>query len=331
MPVSPRNLTRRAELYDQWATLLTAGIPVLRALTTLEKGAFGRRIRHVMARMAVHLEAGGTLAGALEAERHVLDPFDVTVLAMGERSGRLEVCLRDLAAHNRQRAQWTRQVLDGCAYPALVVTTGLVLFPVELIVSGIVETNWAPFLRHKAQILGVVAAGGAAVTILAASPLSHWIGAGVERIGSWIPVWGSARHELALARLARALDSLLNTGMGVIEAWPAAAEASGSSRLRRHVRRWQEPLASGALVSEAMAGSHLFPSLFRDSYRVAETAGSLDEALPRLRDHYAESAGRKMLALSVWIPRLIYFAVLLYAAGQVIGFWQGYWAQFDAF
>lgn len=331
-PCTPRMLIQHAALYEQWSTLIAAGVPMLRALENLRRGSFTRRHRRMLGRVIERLEAGDPLPDAIEPEGRLIPGFDQALIRTGDRSGRLDHCLKDLAGHYRLRARWLNQAISACTYPLLLLGLSLVLFPVDRLVTGVVEGDWAPFLAHKAQVAGFLATAVFLVMILLRFvPRLRWIRGLAEQVGWRIPILGSALRERALARLILALDALLNTGMGVVEAWPEAAAASGSIRLQNQVRRWTSALESGNLVSESLASSKLFPDLFTDAYRVGESSGKLEETLAHLRGHYEESSTHTLEQVSVWVPRAVYIGVVCYVGLSVFRFWQGYFAQFDAY
>ena len=139
-----------------------------------------------------------------------------------------------------------------------------------------------------------------------------------------IPVLGVARHYLALARLAAALEALLSAGVTIVEAWELAATASGSPALRRTVLGWRPLVDGGQTPAEAVSASGRFPELFASQYATGEISGKLDDTLLRLRGYYQEEGSRKLQAFSRWTPRAIYFCVVLMIAYRIIAFYTGY-------
>jgi type II secretory pathway component PulF len=329
MLLTPRAMIRHAELYDQWATLVASGVPILRTLANLRRNRFARPYRRMLARVTERVEQGASLPDALQPEAGAIPHLDCAMLRAGDTSGRLDSALKLLAGHYRQRAAWLNQTFSGCAYPVLVLAVALTVFPVDHLVVIFTEGDWTPFLAHKARVFGGIGVAVLVVTAAAAGSRRQWMKGILERIGACIPVLGSALREQALARLAMALDGLLNAGLGVVQAWPEAADASGSPRLRAEVERWRPHMEQGFPVSEALASSRLIPDLFADAYQVGEFSGKLDESLHRLYTHYSESAARKIERLSFWLPRLLYLGMVLYVAFHIIGFWQGIWAHYD--
>src|SRR5256885_3087592 len=116
----------------------------------------------------------------------------------------------------------------------------------------------------------------------------------LERFFRAVPLFGSARQNLALARLAAALEALITAGVSIIEAWELAATASGSPALRRAVLAWKPEVLAGQTPAEAVNRSGAFPELFANLYHTGEITGQLDETLDHLHRLYQEEATRKL-------------------------------------
>jgi type IV pilus assembly protein PilC len=149
----------------------------------------------------------------------------------------------------------------------------------------------------------------------------------VEFILNMIPVVGTARRQLALGRLAAALEALISAGITIIEAWQMAARASGSVGLQRTVESWIPQLRSGRTPAEMIQDSRKFPEIFANQYVAGEVSGKLDETLERLGNYYQESGGQKVQLLAQWIPILIYLTVLIGGGIFIIWFWVTYYGK----
>jgi type II secretory pathway component PulF len=147
----------------------------------------------------------------------------------------------------------------------------------------------------------------------------------VENILRPIPVLGKARRFLALARLAAALEALLNAGVIVTSAWELAAAASGSPALGRAVRGWKAMVESGATPAELIKASPEFPEMFASLYATGEVSGQLDETLGRLHRHYQEEGNSKMRTIAEWSPKLVYYMVMLLIAWKIIAYYYNYY------
>jgi type II secretory pathway component PulF len=149
----------------------------------------------------------------------------------------------------------------------------------------------------------------------------------VESLLRPIPVLGTARHYLALSRLATALEALIGAGVRIIEAWDLAAAACGSPALRRAVQAWKPQVVAGQPPSEAVRACPQFPEMFANLYTSGEISGKLDDSLRQLHRFYNEEGIRKLHLVLQWVPRFVYFIVALIVACIVIRFWLNYFNQ----
>jgi len=323
---APRQFERRAAFYEQLAQLTGAGVPLPSALEMIQRNPVVRADRPALRRVLAHLGGGGTLAEALAAAGPWLPAFDVALLQAGEQSGRLPECFQLLARHYAAVAQLGRDLVANLAYPVVLLHAAVLLFPFpDLFLTG-------DFGTYAARTLGVLLPFyAAALLVLYALGGRHsetWRGL-LEVWVSGLPVVGAARRAQALARLASALEALINAGVGIIEAWRIAARASGSPALQRCVDAWGPALQRGRTPAELVAESPLFPEVFARLYSTGELTGRLDESLLSLARLHQDEAARKFKRLAEWLPRLFYLAVMLAIAWKILAFWTGYFRQVE--
>ena len=149
----------------------------------------------------------------------------------------------------------------------------------------------------------------------------------IEAVLRPVPLLGSARRSLALARLAAALEGLINAGVSIIEGWELAAAASGSPALHRAVLAWKPQVLAGETPAAALQCSGAFPELFANLYHTGEISGQLDDTLKRLHHYYQEEGTRQLRLVSRWMPWLVYLAIMGVIAWQILSFWLGYFKQ----
>jgi type IV pilus assembly protein PilC len=327
--VTPRQFTQRAEFYHQLAQFTSAGIPILRAVEQLKLSPPGRSFRVPLQRLLDELAKGATLAESLQSLGW-LPAFDLALIGAGEQSGRLETCFQLLADYYNDRARIIKQVIAQLIYPVGLIHLAAVVF---LIVLPFAQSEFNASLlwlvvRAAAVLLPLY---GAVILMIYATQSKHgesWR-ARIESLLRRVPLLGTARHYLALSRLAAALEALISAGVNIFEAWDLAATASGSPALRRAVAAWKPRLVAGQMPSEAVRACPLFPEMFANLYAGGEISGKLDETLRHLNRLYNEDGTRKLHAFAQWTPRLIYFLVALLIAYAIIRASQGYWNQFN--
>jgi type II secretory pathway component PulF len=323
--VTPGQFTQRAELYHQLAQLTSAGIGILTTLEQLQRSPPAQSFRAPLRAVSARLAQGATLAESLRAAAW-LPEFDLSLIDAGERSGRLDACYRLLAEYYNDRARVARQVIGDLAYPVFLLHFAVFILPfADFFSSG----NMTVYLAKTFGVLVPLYALTAALIYAGQSKHGEvWRGL-VETVLRPIPLLGTARHYLTLARLAAALESLIAAGVTIIEAWELAAAASGSPGIRREVKTWKPDLLAGETPSDKVSHCSWFPELFANLYHTGEVSGSLDESLRSLRKYYQEEGTRKLHAVSQWVPRFIYLAIMLVIAYKIINFWLGYFEQIN--
>ena len=327
--VSPQQFTQRAELYHQLNQFTSAGIPIVRALEQIKRSPPAASFRKPLQRLLDGLAKGATLAESLQALNWLPD-FDLALIGAGEQSGRLDSCFRVLADYYNDRARMIKQVISQLIYPIGLVHFAAFVFLIVLPFARS-QFNASLFLLFARAALILSPLYGATALMIYATQGKHgenWR-ARIEALLRPVPILGTARHYLALARLAAALEALISAGVNIFEAWDLAATASGSPALRRAVAAWKPRVVAGQMPSEAVRLCPLFPETFANLYASGEISGKLDESLRNLHRLYNEDGTHKLNAFATWVPRLIYFLVVLVIAYKIIQFYTGQFQQIN--
>jgi len=220
--VLPGQLERRAELYQQLAVSLAAGLPLPRAVRLLAAHPVSASFRAPLLRVADRLDAGDLFAEALGRLGAWMPEFDRAMIAAGEQSGRLDDALRLLARSCRERAASLRATLNGLIYPAAVFHVMVLIVPVGRLTRAVWEGEWAAFFLQKLAVLGPLYALGAGVLWLTRDARGRAVRSLLERVFAAVPLLGGAQRALNLSRLSLALHGLLNAGVPALRAWPLA-------------------------------------------------------------------------------------------------------------
>src|SRR5271170_6558839 len=208
--ITPRQFTQRAEFYHQLAQLTSAGIGVLPALEQLKRNPPARSFHEPIQRLLDELAQGRTLTGSLQQLDAWLPEFDIALIDAGERSGRLDACFRLLADYYNDQARVTKQMISQLLYPVGLIHFAALVFIVILPFAHSQFNASIPLLLLKAA-LALAPLYLATAFIIYATQSRHgekWR-ALIESVFRWIPLLGKARHFLALARLAAALEALI--------------------------------------------------------------------------------------------------------------------------
>lgn len=320
----PGQFSDRADFYHQTSTLITAGYGLPHALEHLRDNPPARGFRRPLNDILVHLREGFTFAESLKQTGAWLPEFDVALLEAGEQSGRLDSCLKLLASYYQERTRLARTVFSELAYPVFLLHAALLIlgFP-QLFLSG----DWQRYLLTTVGVLVPIYVIMFLGIYLMQGSRRRSIRIVLERLINFLPLIGRARRHLSLARLAMALESLLNAGVGIIHGWELAARASGSPALDREVSTWRPQIEAGMPPSELLRNNPCFPSVFANLYATGEASGRLDDHLSRLHTYYQESGTNILRQIAAWAPRLVYLLIAGFIAYRVIMFWVGYFRQ----
>ena len=237
--ITPRQFTQRAEFYHQLNQFTSAGIPIVRALEQIKRSPPAPSFRAPLQRLLDALAKGASLAESLQS-LDWLPAFDLALIGAGEQSGRLDTCFRLLADYYNDRARVIKQVIAQLIYPVGLVHMAAFIFFIVLPFAASQFNASLPFLFAKAALV-LSPLYGAAAFIIYATQSKHgenWR-ARIEAALRLVPMLGTARHYLALSRLAAALEALISAGVNIFEAWDLAATASGSPALRHAVAAWK--------------------------------------------------------------------------------------------
>lgn len=320
--ITPGQLARRAELYQQLAQLTAAGLPIIGVLEQLERHPPAAAYREPLRRTLREIAAGFSFTEALTRTGKWISPFDLALLTAGERSGRLDACFRVLADYYADRARMARQTIADLAYPVFLFHFAIFILPfAQFFTTG----NWMLYLLKTFGVLLPLYLLGAVLLLATQGRHGETWRAFMETLFQRIPLLGSGRRELALARLCLALESLISAGVTIVEAWELAGRVSGSPYLQRVVHRWKPALEAGQTPAEVLNSSRAFPDLFSNQYHSGEISGKLDETLKRLQQYYQEEGTRKIQMFSQWVPRLIYLLVALFIAYKIVSFYSNFW------
>ncbi len=325
--VTPGFLSNRGEFYFQLATQVEAGLPLVQALGNQLANPLSPSFRAPLTATIARLEQGSSLTEALEAANW-LPVFDLSLIRAGEESGRLDECFRSLAGYYRERTELSKRVIAHSIYPILVLHVAIIVFPPQALVD-LIQGDPMPYLIQKLSILGTIYAAGLFFLHVVQREGGHGWQSLMERLLHRIPLLGSARRNLAFGRLAMALEALITAGVGIVQAWPAAARASGSPAIARAVAKAHPKMEHGWMPSDTLRELGIFPSHFLGLYQTGEQSGKMDETLRRLHTHYQDEGFRKMKHFAFWAPNVAYGVVAIFVAIYIIKFFLQYFKMIE--
>jgi type IV pilus assembly protein PilC len=322
----------------QFATLVDSGMPMLRALGTLEEQTENQEIAEAIGSVRNDVEAGASLAQAMERRPRVFDRLYRAMVRSGEESGRLEEALDRTASQIEKVDALRREVKSALMYPALIMVgaLGAVIAIVAFVVPvfiGIFE-ELAEENEEVAELPMMTK-----VTVGVSNLFTHdwyivfpavillvyggfrWRGtdkgrAAWDRIKLRIPAnVGDVIHKLALARWSRTFSGAVSAGVPILQAIQLTGETSGNVVVEHAMEEVYESVKRGGSIAAPLATNDVFPPMVANMVAVGEETGQLEIMLTKIADFYEIEVDAKVKALTSLIePILIVFI------GGVVGF-----------
>jgi type II secretory pathway component PulF len=306
----------REEVYSGLATLLAAGVPLEQAAASLAT----RRPRGMADALLPTLRDGLPLHEALSHRPFLAAAHERALVAAGEASGRLEECLRRLAAEASRERALRHRLATSLAYPLFLLGAGVFLlnFP-RLFIGGF--GSFLGGLCRTLLPLGALVFAGSALHRKCRDKPAWWA------VLMRVPLLATLLRNLALARGTRAAATLYDAGVAVDRAFAAAADAAGPGPAGRAFAAAADSMARGSGVHESLARATALPLDLLVSVEVGERSGRLGESLAALAARYEESADEGLRIAARAVPFAIYLLIVAALAWQVLSFWSGYYGR----
>lgn len=312
------------------ASLLEAGIPLLRGLSILSR--HGREsFKDILRDLIKELEEGNRFSDACMKYPAVFPRFYIFLLRTGEEVGNLGTVLKETAAHMEREEATKAKVKKSLAYPSFVVL--LAIAAVIVMLSFVVPRLTAMF----SEFGGEMPATTKALVLLGdffSANVVYIIGlmlftgvSGVlyvrtergrkrkDRLMVKMPVIGSAILKSSLARFTRNMSMMVGAGVSLFEALELVSQTSENVVIRESVTRLRSGVGEGQLFSEAMLADSLFPPLMAELVGIGEETGNLEGQLSKVSAFYEEEAEAAITRVTSMLT-----PALTVGVGLMIGF-----------
>ena len=323
-------LRRVAVFTRQLATLLEAGMPLLRGLRLLQEQETHPPLKRVIGEIGFAIEGGNTLSEALAQYPRIFDRLYVNMVKAGELGGAMETALQRLAGFMEKSGKIKGKVKAAMFYPASVVTVAfgvmalLTLYVLpkfkEVFASLSPDGGLPPFTQFVLNVSdGVRHHFLAGFTVLAVSLIGlRWLvrtraGRPVfDRLKLRLPVFGAITRKLAIARFTRTLGTLVSSGVPILQALTIVKEATGNVIMGRLVGEVHDNVKQGESIVGPLRRSGIFPAMVAGMVDVGEQTGALPEMLNRIADNYEEEVDNSVAAMvSLLEPVMIVFLAVV--------------------
>jgi type IV pilus assembly protein PilC len=319
-----------AVLARQFATMVHAGVPILRTLEVLRRQAGSSLLAETLEQMRLGVEAGDSLSDAVTRHPKVFDRLFVSMIRAGEAAGALDIVLRQLADATSRSVATRQKIRSALAYPVAVlvmvigVIAAMLLFVVPTF-AGIYDdfggtlplptrilVGASDVVRSRLPLVAVATIGivlGARRWLRTASGRLRW-----HRVKLRLPLLGGLFHKVAIARFARTMAVLTGAGVPVLETLRITADTVGNAVVSQALDETRRAVVRGESLAENLGENPVFPAMVVQLVAVGEETGTLDQMFEIVGPSFEDEVETAVAGFAALIEPL-----LMAVIGAVVG------------
>ncbi|MDX9702112.1 MAG: type II secretion system inner membrane protein GspF [Candidatus Auribacterota bacterium] len=312
----------------QLATLIDAGLPLLRSINVLREQQSQGTLKNTLEDVAMSVEGGSSFSEALGKFPKIFTPLYVNMIKAGEAGGVLEVVLNRLAEFAEKSEKLKKRIKSAMVYPAFVigVAAAVLSFLVTFIVPKFaemfydlkLELPWmTSFLITVSDLfkkqwyipLIAIAALIVVLKLIRKSKKGKYL---IDKLLLNFPLIGMLIRKVAIARFTRTLGTLITSGVPILQSLMIVKDTSGNEVVSRAVEKVHDSIREGESIVEPLKSSTVFPPMVISMIEVGEETGALAEMLIKIADNYDEDVDAAVEGLtSLLEPFLIVFLAVV--------------------
>jgi type IV pilus assembly protein PilC len=317
----------------QLATLVDAGLPLLRGLRVLEKQERNSTLKQIIGELATAIEGGSTFSEALAQHPKVFNRLFVNMVKAGELGGVLEVVLKRLAEFSEKAQKIKGKVKAALFYPiaVLIVAVGIMIMLMTFVVPKfrdvfggmnitlpeftLVVLTISDIIRHN--ILGTMGVVAGCVVLFLLFIKTKFGRRLWDKTKLILPPLGPVVSKVSISRFTRTLGTLVSSGVPILQALTIVRETAGNVIIANAVAKVHESVKEGETITAPLEASRVFPPMVVSMVDVGEQTGALPEMLLKIADNYDEEVDNAVSAMtSLLEPIMIIF--LAFIVGSIV-------------
>lgn len=319
----------------QLATLIDAGLPLLRSLTVLAKQEPNPVLKSTINSLADSVQGGSTFSESLAQHPKIFNKLFVNMVKAGELGGVLEVVLNRLAEYQEKAQKLKNKIVSAMVYPAIVmfIAVAILVFLMIVIVpefEKMFDDNDADLPPLSEAVFGF--SRFCLDTPISIIPNVVWmfvvaffIYLGISAFGKTasgratldkmklhLPVFGDIQRKSAVSRFARTLGTLVTSGVPILQALNITRDTAGNVIISNAIAKVHEAVKEGESIVTPLSSSGVFPNMLISMVDVGEETGQLPEMLLKIADVYDDEVDNAVTALtSILEPIMIVFLAVV--------------------
>jgi general secretion pathway protein F len=318
-------------LTRELATLISAGLPLDRALSVASNLADKAELKQAISQILRSVQQGKSFAEALEEFPKIFPPLYVNMVKAGEVGGFLDTALQRLAEYLERAQEVQDEIKSALAYPVILVVVGslsiVFMFTFVLPKFTSLFKDMGDALPTSTKLLLAISAGLQSYWwVLVLLSVGSWLGfrqylATPQGRFAWdrwrlrVLVLGDLIRKREVAHFARTLGTLVKSGVPLLQALEVVEAVAGNQVIRQALKDVRVGVREGQGISVPLGRSGVFPTLALQMVSVGEETGRLDEMLMRVSEYYEKETHNQLRQLVSMVEPL-----LIVVMGLIVGF-----------
>jgi type IV pilus assembly protein PilC len=314
----------------QLATLIDAGLPLLRGLTVLAKQEPDPVLKKTIISIAEAVQGGGTFSESLTGHPRIFNKLYINMVKAGELGGVLEIVLLRLAEFQEKAQKIKNKVVSAMFYPVIVLVIAIVIMAFllvfivpkfEQIFADMLGGKPLPTLtlfvigtsnlvkNHILEIIGGIIAIAVAYKLLSRTPK----GAGmIDAFLLKAPVFGDLTRKSSISRFSRTLGTLVTSGVPILQALNITRDTAGNAVIADAITKVHDSVREGESIVQPLEASGVFPPMVISMIDVGEETGQLPDMLLKVAEVYDDEVDNAVSGLtSLLEPVMIVFLAVV--------------------
>jgi type IV pilus assembly protein PilC len=314
----------------QLATLIDAGLPLLRGLTVLSKQEPDPVLKGVITNIAESVQGGGTFSESLGGHPRIFNKLYVNMVKAGELGGVLEVVLMRLAEFQEKAQKIKNKVVAAMFYPVIVLVIAVVIMGFLLVfivpkfeaifadmlggkpLPGLTQFVIATSNIVKNNILIIIGAIVGISFLYKFASKTPKGSAFIDAVMLRAPIFGDLTRKSAISRFTRTLGTLVTSGVPILQALNITRETAGNAVIAEAINRVHDSVKEGESIVTPLEASNVFPPMVISMIDVGEETGQLPEMLLKIAEVYDDEVDNAVTGLtSLLEPVMIVFLAVV--------------------
>ena len=316
----------------QFATMIDAGLSVLKCLDILQRQCKDPVLSQALAALRHDVNGGASLTEGMAKHPRVFSKLYVNMIRSAEAGGVLDQVLDRLATFMENEQEMRQKVRSAMMYPAVV-------FVVAVIVAGVMMWYILPQFGKIFVQMGIKELPASTQIMLDTASVTkqYWylvllaIGGAISGVVFYgrtptgamhldqlklkLPVFGDIILKVAISRFTRTFGTLISSGVPVLRALEITTDTAGNLAVAQVIARSRASVKEGEKISDPMQSSPLFPMMVTQMIAIGEETGRLDQMLAKISDFYDTEVDATLKGLAALIE-----PIMIVGLGVMVGF-----------